>query len=278
MISIELIFGTRRFVVDLPETWQDIPPAKRLPLLRQKLTQAEPVFLFNALCELVDIPNSILRALPAAELNILSNVIFQATDIAPDPIPLAAEFDHAGETYYMPAADFRNGTAYEFALADTYAEKYIETGDIKNLIQIVATLARERNPNEADTRTRGDVRLPLMSEFDAEARAESLADLPPEKTMLVWKYFMGVKIKVAQAGEAFGMFDRHTDPDNPPPQNPANFGWWTILRQIAETGTFGTFDTVCHSNFWTIFAYMIEQKAAADRVKQEHKRGMEAGI
>lgn len=121
------------------------------------------------------------------------------------------------KTYYAPADELENITLYEMAMAFSIFERYLESQDEADAIELAATLYR---PGKAPTKANkasgyeGDRRLPLYKhETMVKKRAARMASLPPTTRHLIVFWFASCRQQIissfpnifsASAAEQYG--------------------------------------------------------------------------
>jgi hypothetical protein len=173
---------------------------------------------------------------------------------------LVPEFEHEGVTYYFPKADFDNGTAREYALADEYYNAFAtDQEDTDALLLLTSALARPM------------VSAPNFSREIVESRLESFKKLPFEVVLIALRYFEALKKEVYELGIAVELFEplnEESDEETEGKDEIIEFGWWTSYRYIAKSQVFGNFNGVCDSLFWDVFKYLIEEKQRENIAKK----------
>lgn len=257
----------------IPQTWHDIGSDKvRLRCLRIVALLNRMDARVQVLSLLLDLPKSVFLALSDDNITALSNHI-EWIFAEPDTTPLIASFEHAGIRYHLPEKDFANGIAYEFALADdAYNEWLTDTKSPAPLILLVAILCREAKTQQSDIDKSGDIRIELLTEYQAQARAKQLTNLDFSVALAVLRYFQAVKKKVHESGVALGIFERPKPIQNPDDESNALHGWWTTFRNIAKTGVMGSEEQVWRVGFWRMFAFLQEEKKRADDMEADMKK------
>lgn len=255
------LFLRRRFVFQLPTTWDECP--NRNKLFRMAIT--DPVAArWHLIRSLV--PRRWRLHIPKMEMGSL----FVATEwITPqsrcDVLPITS-VTIKGKTYVAPGANGTNVCAGEFVVAD---EQYTAAiaGDATAAQKLTAILYREK---EADTRLAarlGDERV----RFYHLQETEYAPQFPQEVQAAATLYFSGLKKWVS---DVYGphIFEQPDEDENGnpihTPDTAPNFGWWGILQTIAESGTFGNMDQVYQANIHEVCIYLVRKKTEADKMKE----------
>ena len=192
-VAIKVTKGSstkRTKLVKLPTSWHGIADAgERLLLLRMLLTNTGELGRIIALCRLLGLKRKESNLLQPEQVRDLLACLDWLRPV-PDARPLV---DVIGKgKYHLPKEKFSNGTAMEYAIADEYFGQFAQ-GDAKALPLLVATLARPQRRSADESARLGDVRIPLHSRSEIEARAQLIEELPLEQKMVVVLYWAGVK-------------------------------------------------------------------------------------
>jgi len=270
------LFGKTKYRRDLPTKWGEVAPARRLPLVRGLLAGGGLAGRIEALRLLLNIPKHIFLALDDLDVAALL-ACTEWLDCAPTPEPILLSFEHAGKVYHAPKSHGLNLLALEFPIADEAFGNFVRTGDLDALRLLVGTLYREENPDKAAAERRGDVRVPLLSRWEAEARASRLDGLPSEVATAALLYFAGVKLFVNQAyGKALfaDTEDAEKSPDGKPAEShTANpIGWWGVYFSLAEDGPFGrNVEEVYQTSFHDVCLYLADRKRTMARMQMQQR-------
>lgn len=255
----------------LPASWSEVAPARRLPLLRLLYQYPGAAGRVRALRALIDLPKPLFLALDDDQVGVLLDATAWL-EAMPSPDVSLAWFDHERVRYYAPLSHGLNLVGLEYPIADEAFNNFVKTGDMEHLHLLCGALYREANPAEDDVIRRGDIRVPLRSRWEAEARAKRLATVSNDVTIAVFLYFAGVKQFVYQSyGGALFESPELDDAGNPVPVETApNLGWWTLYFSLATDGPFGrNVEEVYQTAFHDICLYLV------DRKRQEERREMQ---
>lgn len=261
-----------QYVRSLPTSWEEVIQGKYDPIgtLKTLLSQNEAAAKLKILRGWLRLSKVVFKALPN---NIIEDITATLDWLKADALtmPLITSFRHKNIQYFLPIANFENGSALEFALSDDYFKKIAESNDPEALLKLVATLCR---PAEKDKKTiiqSGDVRVPLVSRPEAEHRALALEGLDDGIQMSVFLYFAGIKKYI---GELYGrhLFDQKDDEeseneesDNTPSQNAEPLGWWGIFMEMAENPI--NLPKIHATNFHTLCVWLVRNKILGDRMR-----------
>lgn len=271
------LLGRKRYRRDLPASWMEVEPARRLPLLRTMLAYPGALGRLKALQQLLNLPTSIFRALDDDQACALLEQCGWL-DLNTSATPVIDSFVHRGVRYYLPSAYGLNLVALEYPIADKIFEEMLSNRFKHPLEQrlLCAVLAREANPDEAMARTRGDMRVPIYSRAEAEHRARLLDGVPEEVLSAVLLYFAGVKEYVHRAyGE--WLFSKQETDDDAPASTSATLGWWGLYFNLATDGPFGrNVKEVYQASFHDVCLYLVDQRRReAQRKMQERLQSRE---
>lgn len=260
-----LLLGRRQWLRVLPDGWQGIhKPAERLRLLRLCIYNPGAKGRVLVLRELLNLPQQVfLSIMPDQMAEILTHLAW--LDVQADATPIVPHFKWAGTTYHLPSAKFANGQALEYPIADEF---YISAlaGQDNSMLHLVATLCRPARPKH-EAEKQGDIRQPLHSRAEIDARVAKLHGLPTEVQIAVLCYFAGVKKYVHETYSKW-LFPKPNDPEteDTAADGAASgdmFGWYGVYMTVAELGVFGNLDAVHQTGFHTICMYLVKKKQEA---------------
>lgn len=259
---------------DLPASWTEVEPARRLPLLRLLFRYPGAMGRLLVLRRVLCLPNRIFKAIDDDQVTGLLSITAGWMTIQESPEPVLAWFDDGPVRYHAPRSHGLNLVALEYPIADEAFGNYLRTGDKAALRLLCATLYREANPDTDAATTRGDIRVPLRSRWEAEARAERLAAVPEEVLSAVLLYFAGVKQYVSKAYGA-ALFeqpelDEHGNPV--PAATTPSLGWWTVYFNLATDGPFGrNVEEVYQTAFHDVCLFLVDRKRQEDRIRVQQR-------
>lgn len=256
----------------LPQSWAELVAQKHdaFAILKLLLALPEVEAKVKALKMILNLPKATFLILTD---EIIADLVAKLDWLKPDisPIPLFPSFTHDQVCYHLPKANFENGTALEFALADDYFKKAAE-GNEAALINLVATLCRPERTDTQAAITSGDIRTPLNSRSEAEYRGVQLAQLDPSVQVAVFLYFAGCKkyINDLYGGTLFVKNEEEEDPNAETTQSSGEiFGWWGIFMELAENPI--NEDKIHQKNFHSLCIWLVRQKIQADKMRQAAK-------
>jgi hypothetical protein len=181
------------------------------------------------------------------------------------------EFEHRGRVYLVVEPNLTDAVLVEYAMASVYFHHFArpKAPQVQALDQLVATLCRPAaaGVDENDPAWDGQRREKYNSKL-AEARALELADLPLSLKMVVLHRFLAAERFIQRNYK-----DLYEKPAPVPtgPQaaaKPAPTGDGTqaleILAELAETGTYGTYEQVSFTRLHTVF-FNLAKKARRRR-------------
>lgn len=259
----------------LPESWKDVPAARRLTYLTWWTTQ--PADAPERIArDALRLPRWCWRAMAGQDkAAILERLAWTEPKVDCEDPPLQC-FRHRRRTYWLPRANFENGSCLEFALADMYYQDFIETGDTGWLLRVVATLCRERKRDRKAALATGDERLPLRQKEEVEARAARLDGLDPMLLGAVLLYFVGVKKFVSEVYEV--LFSSPPEGDQAADREPGHdsdapkFGWWSIFLQAAGEGIFGQYEEVLQRRLHLVCMHLVDQHDKNEKLRERYER------
>lgn len=253
----------------LPASWMEVEPARRLPLVRLVLSRPGAGGGLLGIRHLLKVPGRIFKAMTDEDLAALLEAL-PWLRAKPSAEPSLAWFDLGGVRYYAPLSHGLNLVALEYPIADEAFGNYLRSGDIQDLRLLVGTLYREENLDQEAVNRRGDIRVPLLSRWEAEARAKRLAALPDEVALAVMLYFAGVKGYVYQAYGEY-LFVQETEAGTQPVTSPG-LGWWSVYFNLAVDGPFGrNVEEVYQSSYHDVCLYLVDRKKQEDRLAMDRR-------
>jgi hypothetical protein len=180
--------------------------------------------------------------------------------------PLVTCFEQKGIVWLLPKRLFEDGTAIEFAMADQFLDAFNKSGNETDLLKLVGSLATPLSKNA------GSSRVVICNREEAEHRADVLRGIPMETAMAVLLYFVGTKAFISEQYGKFLFDDDEDDEQDDAIVRSAtahfpNFGWWGAYLGIAESGVFGNYEQVLHTNFHRVAMFLIEKRREHRRMK-----------
>lgn len=235
-------FRRRRFVLHLPEFWEEVQPLRRRQRWwRWVMALPRPAAQRAMVRDLL--PRHFRRILSDLDMAALAMQLdWTGGDPQCDQVPIP-HTTHVGRMYHFPTAKGENTTCIEYALADDYYKQFAD-GDAEALFRLSATLWRESDHDADAALRRGDKRVPLCDKAEVEKRAAVLREAPAEIHLQALHFFGGLKKYIHRVygnwlfeqpeedeeGEAASADAKAGSPD---------FGWWGVFQQVAEAGVFG---------------------------------------
>lgn len=197
------------------------------------------------------------------------------TEKIPNRKPFASFFYNETQ-YYLPDANYDNTTAIEIAWANKYYLQFAHptTPDTTALDKLIATLCRPQRANwnawKKNPSFDGDRREPF-NDYLTTQRASELADLPFETKCTILMYFQAMNNDfMSEFSELFG-----SGPAAPPRYGNGE-GWLTMLKTIAQKGTFGNFSEVSKQPARLVWLFVLDdvldqkdEQEAQEKANQE---------
>lgn len=269
----------QRYRRDLPASWTEVEPSRRLPLLRCLFNYRGALGRLKAMRLLLDLPKRIFLGLQDDDLAALIDATAWL-DVQPSPEPVLPSFVHQGITYHAPLGHGLNLVALEYPIADEAFGKFIDKADPAALRLLVATLYREANTDENAVIQRGDIRVPLRTRWEAEHRAKKFAGLDTAVAQAVLLYFAGVKLYIHKAYGNHLFEQRDEDEQETTPSTTPSLGWWGVYFNLAQDGPFGrNVEEVYQTSFHDVCLFLVDRKRQDDRMKlQERMKQPDFGI
>ena len=261
---------SRKIRRPLPMGLKSIEPQRRIFVLRQLLANEGDAGKVAALKAILALPERTWRRLsPAHVADLLDRLPW--LDIAPSPVPMVDWFEHKGARYFLPAANFENGTCLEYPLADEYLTAYAADGSESALRRLAATLCREATADTAEALRRGDPRVKLHSRAEGDARADRLAGLPSEWQVVVLLYFAGVKLLVHRLYGAWLFQQPEEDGEEKEAAEQGDgLGWWGLYMDAAG-GDVQKLEAIEQSSFHTFCLMEVRRRKQQKQAEMAHK-------
>ena len=267
MLPVKISYADWRFEGDLPQTLAEVALSRREPLVHALANM--PAGRPTIARRLLRIPDKTWRRMPAHVQRQLATLTcdFGFGDSAE---PLLTSFLHRGVIYHMPRRDGENLRAQEYALAEGMLQALIANPDDRTLFLLVATYAREADPDKERAAARNDIRIPLLSRDQVEARATALEGLAPGYTSMVVAYAAGVQKLIHELYADF-LFGSDGDGDEEPRPGVLNLGWWGTFMRVAKQGTFGPLPQVHDAYLHDVCAYLAQEVSDAREAERRQR-------
>jgi hypothetical protein len=184
------------------------------------------------------------------------------------------EFSHRGVTYLLPEPNFSYVVGIEYAMADTYFNRFTRVKkagspggkdpDLKALNMLVATLCRPQAAglNRQDPEWNGDPREKYNAAI-AETRAAAFRDLPLSIRVIALQCAIGGFRQLTKQYKA--IFEKTEGEAGPPggaasPASGSGNNYVEMLFDLAESQVFGDWEKTCFTPIHTLFAYLKKKK------------------
>ena len=274
MIEIVIHARRRQYRRELPESWNDVPAARRLAWLTWWIT--DPSTAAERITRhCVRLPRRVWSAMAPADRAALVAAL-EWTEPKPDcQAPPISSFRHRGRTYLFPRPKFENGTCIDFALSDDYYSQFASTGDPVWLMRLCATLCRERKRNRKQALTSGDERVSLRQKEEVEDRVRRLKGLSPVILVAALMYFAGVKQYVSKVYHV--LFDKPPEDmpadDTQPDQDSGGpkFGWWSVFMGLANHDV-QAYEALLQRRFNLICVFLVDQHDRNEKLRAHYER------
>ncbi|MDB5268220.1 MAG: hypothetical protein JWP58_1260 [Hymenobacter sp.] len=179
-----------------------------------------------------------------------------------------AQFEHRGRVYRLPEPQLLDAVLIEYALASVYFHLFAKpkAPQPQALDQLVATLCRPAaEVDENDPQWDGQYREKYNAKL-AEARARELADLPLAVKVVVLHRFLAAERFIHR--NYADLYQKPAPAGDGPAPKPKPTGDGTqaleILAELAETGTYGTYEQASYTRLHTVF-FNLAKKARRRR-------------
>jgi hypothetical protein len=181
---------------------------------------------------------------------------------------LIPKFKKGGTTYVGPEDHLGNVILIEFAKADTYYLRYIETKEEIQLNKMIAALYRPALPLWKRLLT-NDKRKPFNPDtIDEEAKA--FENLKKELKQYIILFFIGCKEMLYNTYELFRN-DEDEEGEVKKATHEKTFGWAGIIYDLAETPVFAGLEAAKKANLHTALIY-LNKKAIENKKELERQR------
>lgn len=263
-------FRRRRFVLRIPQNWQEVTPlARRERWWHWVATLPPEVSRKKVVRDLVPWRwRSDMSALEWGTLAMQLDWLLPVEDS--EWIPLES-FYHKDVRYFFPMAKGQNVTCLEFALCDDYYKSML-SGDKGAQYRVSACLWREEDDDPKAILRRDDARVLLNSQGEIEQRVKQMAGVPDEVHLQAVLWWSGLKTLVHRM---YGRWlfegddeDDEDDTENAAPQsspgNGPDFGWWGIFLDVAESGAFGPLEKVHQASIHDVCMFLVQKRARSN--------------
>lgn len=250
-----------------PASWSELTDAQLLAVAQDVFASTpSPVKKWRVFCTLVPAPKRLLRRLTEGQIYDLLQTVEWLWAEPMDVCPVQS-FRHEGLTYHLPTPDLQHVTLGEYALADSYFRKFMESPkDTANLDALVATLCRPAGANPlAEAREAYD-------QGTADTRQKAFKSLPLGLRVVVLQYWVS---RMRYVTERYKVIfekpkqDAATHTSEPKANN--SLGWFAIVYDLAEGGPFGDFEKTFATPLHTVLLYLV--KKHYDIKELERKNG-----
>lgn len=286
MLTAEVIYKNTFESLPLPQCWKDLQA-----LIHDKTVLTDAFLSLTPFRISTAVASAVFRAYGskvtaqhvsevAAHLDFCNLVSMKDFDWCNDVKPIRI-WTHR---YVMCREMLDSSTIREFIIADEYLSAYVaamEKGDKKEsqkqLFLLLATVMRPANADHRETERINDKRVPLHGRTQVEHHA---AILRRYSTSVLLKkkiyYAASIAAMTVLATKIFihENYMPHLSGDDEGGSGGLNFGWNTIVMDLAENGAFGDIEQVYNSQLHDIMIFCIKkaQDAAAQRAAMERHK------
>lgn len=212
-----------------------------------------------------------VRKLTSDQLWDVLSLVGWAWKLEAAPLP---GFEHRGRAYRLPEAQLRDAVLVEYAMASVFFHQFAKPTNPqpKALDQLVATLCRPAAAgiDENDPHWDGQCRERYNGKL-AEARALELADLPLAVKIVVLHRFLEAERFVHRAYADLYRKPEPTGAGPAPAPKPTGDGTQVLemLAELAERGTYGTYEQVAYTALHTVFFNQAKQARRRREAERE---------
>lgn len=258
----------------IANSWYKLSEAQVLavaPYVLQEMSISNKLKVFEVLLNPIDVP-SYAKLKPDKVLRQLKKVEFLWRENLVEPIiPKFTLFD---VEYCLPAHHFTNIKLVEFAFACDYFDAMMGQGNYKGqkaqpemLNRLIATLCRPSKGDDSD----GDIRV-KFNENLLDSRASLFERLSPMVKAYFLLYFLGCKKALSEQFKVlFKKQEGQSDSTKKYYVRPIDYAWFKIIFDLADEGTFGKYEEVCHQNIYTVMHYLTSKYYDFQELKSESK-------
>jgi hypothetical protein len=255
--------------------WSEIEPDLLLrlaPLLFTGERAEAQAQLVTLICDVPPILLASLEDWQYAQLYPLTDWLWDT----PLTTPIIPQFEHAGQTWYLPAAELLdpNFAYIEWSHLDTFLSNFF-SGDLDALPQICATLARPADPNRQSS-------IVIRKSFDAQQLDKDAATLRSLSHPLTCSLLLLASGCSRHIRDQYAILwepdedtnDTASDYSFASQTGDTDFGWTGAAFSIAESRAFGTFNQVMYTDAHTIL-YYLSWKKQQDRTARRMMKKLE---
>lgn len=263
-------FRRRRFLLLLPEHWEEVQPDARRRRWWRWAVILPPAAAGRAMVRDL-IPATFRRRMSEMDFAALAlQLSWTTAEPQCEHVPIP-HYTMAARMYHFPTTKGENMTCIEYAIADEYYTAYAD-GDTAALPLLTATLWRQSDNEPGAALRRGDRRVPLYDKAEIVHRARVLSEAPAEIHLQSLHYFGGLK-KYIHRVYGNWLFEQPDDEGGDDDEEPMettgttgqpDFGWWGIFQEVAESGTFGDIKAVYQAPLHEVCVFLVRR-----RVQQE---------
>ena len=213
---------------------------------------------------LIKVSEKILKKLTPLQMQQLLSVVNWAATAKITGQPFAF-FIHNKIKYYLPKPNLADTSAIELAMCSVFqlAMCRKNTPNPNAIFSIIATLCRperkDLEAHQASPKWDGDCRETYNS-IVAEARANDFKTAKVGQIRAIYLYYE------LMSNAFFNNYDKLLEPAKELPLYQNGEGQITLLMELAEMGTFGSFEDVCRQNVHTIWLFIKDKKLKAERL------------
>lgn len=246
----EITLGNKK--LQLPENWGEIPSSSLAFCIKQLIIKKPLQAKIEIIRHLLKLKYRIFAMMNDEQVAELLSLL-DWMDLKNMTEPIFPEKKINGIKYRMPKSEFENGTAFQYAIADEYYMKYIESHDEKELDNLISALLidtkKEKQHSDRDM---------------IEKRAFTFRKFKDFERVAILAYFSAVKLKIYNNYAPWLFMS-----DESGSGGGINFGWWGRYIDIAKTSIFGKLDEVYEARFYDIIVFLIQEKEAYLADKRE---------
>lgn len=239
--------------VEIPKNWDEVHPSSLLFIAKTlvKYFDDPAKIKVNFLQHFLKVSKRTILKFTEGQLMDLMD-LFDFLDLDKLEFQL---FPNPAKDWTLPSTNFEDGVCYEFAKADTYFQKYLDTEDPKDLDKFFVCLARHKGQHTTTEQ--------IMNE-----KLKKLPKISESVKLVTFCYFSAIKRKIHELYKPW-LFS--TDPSEVQTRT-VNFGWFGTFLRVAKAGVFGTIHQVHAYNFYDVLGYLVQEKEDHEQTKAQIKK------
>jgi hypothetical protein len=170
-----------------------------------------------------------------------------------------------GKKFIAPSARLSNSVFVEFAFADEYLQKYLETKDVQFLNKLIACIYRPKKSFIQQLINPSSDKRQKFNEEDIERNSKLISYLPDEIRFSIFLFYIGCRKYLVKTFAAVFQSDYSEDESLPvdlrerlrkqkeeQSKNEINFGWIGLINNLSKSGQYGDYEKTKYTNLHTV--------------------------